>query len=518
MRTTDDFRNEPFLDFSDPEINAAQKAALEKVQGELGQTYPLLIGGKKIETGDTFATVNPADHSEVLGYFQNGTKEHAEAAIQDAARAFETWKNTSAQERADIAFNAANIMREKRYEINAWMILESGKSWAEADGDTAEAIDFLDFYGLEMLRYGSKQPITPTTGEDNEVFFVPLGVGAIIPPWNFPNAIPCGMTAAAWVTGNTAVLKPAPSTPLTAWKMFEIVREAGLPDGVVNFITGPDEVVGNHIVESPDIRFISFTGSKAVGLMITEKAAKRIEGQRWVKRVVTEMGGKDGIIVDAEADIDSAVAGTLASAFGFQGQKCSACSRVIVDAAVHDEFVEKLTKAIGGITQGDPRLHENYMGPVINTKAFEKITSYLDIGRSEGILAAGGKADDSKGWFVEPTLFVGIKPEDRLSLEEIFGPVLAVIKSDNFDHALKIANNTEYGLTGAVYSANQEKLARARREFHVGNLYFNRKCTGALVGAHPFGGFNMSGTDSKAGGREYLLHFMQAKLVSAKVG
>jgi 1-pyrroline-5-carboxylate dehydrogenase len=353
-------------------------------------------------------------------------------------------------------------------------------------------------------------------GEENHLVYIPLGAGVVIPPWNFPMAILTGMTTAAWVTGNTVVLKPASVTPKMGWLYMEILREAGLPGGVVNFLTGPGAIAGNTLVEHPKARFICFTGSKEVGLEINAKAAQHRPGQIWIKRVVAEMGGKDSIIVDREADLDAAVEGVAVSAFGYQGQKCSACSRAIVDAGVYDEFVTRLQKRVSALTQGNPADPANTMGPVIDKGAYTKILSYIDAGKKEGRLLTGGEGDDKQGWFIRPTVFTDVAPTARLAQEEIFGPVLAVIKAKDWDDALRIANNTEYGLTGAVYSRNPSKVQEALRRFHVGNLYVNRKCTGALVGGHPFGGFNMSGTDSKAGGRDYLLLFLQAKVTSVK--
>jgi len=518
MPTTEQFRNESFTDFSKPENAEAQRKALAAVEAKLGREYPLLIGGKEITTDKKLTSVNPANHKQVIGTFQQGTVELADQAVRAAHEKFRTWKNVPAAERAAIGFKAAEIMRRRRFEVNAWMILEAGKSWAEADGDTAEAIDFLDFYSREMLRYAAKQPVTPVHGEDNALVYIPLGAGVVIPPWNFPMAILCGMTSASWITGNTVVLKPASITPMMGQVYMEIVKEAGLPDGVVNFLTGPGSSAGNTLVEHPLTRFIAFTGSMEVGLQVNQKAATPREGQIWIKRVVAEMGGKDAIVVDAEADLDAAVQGVVASAFGYQGQKCSACSRAIVDAKLYDQFVTKVTEATRKLTQGDPRDPENHMGPVVDASAYKKIMSYVPVGKQEGRLLVGGEGNDAEGYFIQPTIFADIDPQARLAQEEIFGPILAVIKARDYDHALEIANNTKFGLTGAVYSRNQAKLDRAVREFHVGNLYLNRKCTGALVGGQPFGGFNMSGTDSKAGGRDYLLLFLQAKVTSAKVG
>jgi 1-pyrroline-5-carboxylate dehydrogenase len=505
-----------YLDFSKPSIRRAQEAAIDAVRKKFGKNYPLIINGRKVMVDSKHPSVNPAKPSEMVGNFSMASKDHAEQAIQAAAKAFEKWKNVPATERADLLFRAAQAIRDRRYEINAWMISEVGKNYLEADADTAEAIDFLEFYGREMLRYAGPQPVVQVDGEQNWLEYLPLGVGAVIPPWNFPFAILVGMTSAAIVTGNTVVLKPSSDSPMMGWLFMEVLNSVGLPKGVVNFIPGDGAEIGDYIVEHHQMRFISFTGSAAVGKRIYERASHTPESQRWLKRVVAEMGGKDAIIVDAEADLESAVQGVAASAFGFQGQKCSACSRVIVDRQIYDQFVEKLKEKVEQIEVGDPK-ENKAMGPVSSARAHKKILEYIEIGKSEGRLLTGGEAIHHEGWYIAPTVIADIKPDARIAQEEIFGPVLAVIKSKNFDDALKIANGTVYGLTGAVYTENPEKLQRAADEFFVGNLYLNRKCTGALVGVQPFGGFNMSGTDSKAGGRDYLLLFLQAKSIARKV-
>ncbi|HEV8140197.1 MAG TPA: L-glutamate gamma-semialdehyde dehydrogenase [Pyrinomonadaceae bacterium] len=516
---TTEFRNEPLTDFSKEENAQAMRAALEKVKRELGREYPLVIGGERINTGDTLESINPANRTEVVGKFHKATKELANKAVETAAEAFKTWRNVPAEERAELLFRVAALMRERKHEFSAWMIYEVAKTWPEADGDTAEAIDFLEFYAREMGRYAGKQPLVELKGEDNRLDYIPLGVGAVIPPWNFPCAIMAGMTAAAIVTGNTVVLKPSSDAPAIAFKFFELLEEAGLPAGVVNFMTGSGAEVGDVVVDHPKTRFIAFTGSKEVGLRINERAAKTPPDQLWIKRVVAEMGGKDAIIVADDADLDEAATGVVQSAFGFQGQKCSACSRAIIDARVYDPMVEKIAERTAKIKVGAPTDNGTTMSAVINEKAFKAINGYIEKGKAEGgRVVAGGGSDGEQGFFIEPTVIADVKPGATIEQEEIFGPVLAVIKANDYDHALEIANDTQFGLTGAVYSTDEAKLDRARNEFHVGNLYLNRKCTGALVGVHPFGGFNMSGTDSKAGGRDYLLLFMQAKVSSEKVG
>jgi 1-pyrroline-5-carboxylate dehydrogenase len=519
QRSLDEFRNEPFTDYSLPENADAMRTAIAKVRSELGREYPIVINGEKITLKDKVDSINPANKGQIVGVFSEGDTDTGlvDRAIEAASAAFKIWRNVSYIERAEYLFKVADIMRQRKHELSAWMVFEVAKTWAEADGDTAEAIDFCDFYGREMLRWGGKQPVTPYDGEDNRFEYIPLGVGAVIPPWNFPLAIMAGMTMAAVVAGNTVVLKPSSDSPTIAAKFIEILEEAGLPAGVVNFISG-SAATGEAMVTHPKTRFISFTGSKQVGLHINEEAAKTRPGQIWIKRVVAEMGGKDAIVVADDADLDSAASGTVSAAFGFQGQKCSACSRLIVDEKVHDALVEKIVALTNELKIGQPTEGDTNVAAVINQKAYNSTLGYIQKGIDEGgEVVAGGKGDAGEGFFVEPTIIDNVEPGATIEQEEIFAPVLAVIKARDFDHALEIANDTEFGLTGAVYSTSQERLERARREFHVGNLYLNRKCTGALVGVHPFGGFNMSGTDSKAGGREYLLQFMQGKSVSQKI-
>jgi 1-pyrroline-5-carboxylate dehydrogenase len=510
------FANQVPFDFTLEENIRKQKEAIEFVRKQLGKEYPNIVGGKEVFTERKTKSINPANHEELIGTFQKAGQKEAEDAMQAALKAFETWKYTSPEERAAYLFKAAEIIRQRRFEINAWMILEAGKNYAEADADTCEAIDFLELYGREAIRNGQDQPLTPFPGEMNKYFYIPLGVGICIPPWNFPFAIMVGITSAAIVTGNTVVLKPSSETPMMAWLFQDIMHKVGLPAGVLNYFVASGAEAGDYLVDHPKTRFISFTGSMEVGLRIIERAAKTNPGQIWIKRVVAEMGGKDTIVVDSEANVDDAVAGVITSAFGFQGQKCSACSRAVVDEKIYDEFVQKLKAGVEKIKQGLPE--ENYqMGPVISASAEKSILNYIEIGKKEGKLLCGGNKLDRPGFFIEPTVIVDVDPMARISQEEIFGPVLAVIKARDFDNALEIANNTIYGLTGAVYSMNREKLNRATREFHVGNLYLNRKCTGAIVDVHPFGGFNMSGTDSKAGSRDYLALFLQGKSVAEKI-
>lgn len=511
------FTNATYLDFNSPEIAKQQRAAIDEVRKSFGKEYPNVIDGKDSITEKKTMSTNPANPSEIIGVFQKAGQKEADAAIQAAAKAFETWRYVPAEIRANYLFRAADEVRKRRLEINAWMISEIGKSYLEADADTCEAIDFLEFYGREAIRYAQPQELVEFPGELDEYFYVPLGVGLVIPPWNFPFAIMAGITVAAIVTGNTVVLKPSSDTPMMARILVDIFKKVGLPDGVLNYLVASGAEAGDYLVEHPKTRFISFTGSKDVGLRIFEKANKVSPGQIWIKRVVAEMGGKDGIVVDAETDIDVAAAAVCASAFGFQGQKCSACSRAIVDEKIYDEFLAKLKANVKKLTVGDP-MDNPSMGPCANKSQYETVLKYIEIGKQEGKLLCGGEKIENahNGFFVQPTVFVDVKEDARLMQEEIFGPVLAVCKVKDFDHAIKVANNTEYGLTGAVFTQNPQKIERAKREFHCGNLYINRKCTGAMVGVHPFGGFNMSGTDSKAGSKDYLALFLQGKSVASK--
>jgi 1-pyrroline-5-carboxylate dehydrogenase len=513
------FKNEPATDFTNPENARRMREALARVRAELGREYDMVIGDRLIKTQEKIKTINPARPSEVVGVFQSAGREHVEPAVQAALTAFESWKHTTVEERASLVHTVAAILRERKFEFSAWMVYEVGKNWAEADADIAETIDFAEFYAREALRLARAETPVQLPGEHDTLQYIPLGVAAVIPPWNFPCAIMAGMTMASIVTGNTVVLKPSHDSPAIAFKFFEALQEAGMPDGVVNFCPGSGSTFGAGLVEHPQVRFIAFTGSKEVGLDINQRAATPRQGQKWIKRTILEMGGKDSIIVDADANLDAAVEGVAQAAFGFQGQKCSACSRAIIDEKIYDVFIDRLKERVSRITVGDPTENKP-MGPVVNEKAMKSILNYIEIGKKEGrLITGGGPAKEAgEGYYIQPTVIADIAPTARIAQEEIFGPVLAVIKSRNFDDALEIANNTEFGLTGAVYSTSREKLERARHEFHVGNLYFNRKCTGAMVGAHPFGGFNMSGTDSKAGGPDYLLLFTQAKSVAEKIG
>jgi 1-pyrroline-5-carboxylate dehydrogenase len=515
------FKNEPFLDFSNPETATQMREALAEVERQFGREYPCIVGGERVETGYLAPSFDPASSDTIVGTVHDADRDLANRALEAAWQAFDSWKRLPSDERARYLFSAASEMRRRKFEFSAWMVREVGKSWPEADADTAEAIDFLEFYAREALRYAQPHPITqsPFPNEQNEFFYVPLGVGVVIPPWNFPLAIAVGMTTAAVVAGNTVVLKPSSDSPIIAAKFVELMESVGLPPGVINFLPGHGSEVGEYLVAHPQTRFVNFTGSKEVGLRVNEVAAKRAEGQLWIKRVVAEMGGKDTIVVDETADLDAASEGIVAAAYGFSGQKCSACSRAVVVDAVYDSVLDKVVERTRALKIGPPKDGDVFTGPVVSKRAYERILEYIEVGKQEGRVVAGGSADveAGPGYFIKPTVVADVDPKARISQEEIFGPVLAMIRARDYDDALSIANNTEFGLTGAVYSKNRARLERAREDFHVGNLYLNRKCTGALVDVHPFGGFNMSGTDSKAGGRDYLLLFLQGKTVAEKL-
>jgi 1-pyrroline-5-carboxylate dehydrogenase len=517
MQSLAEFRNEPYTDFSIPANRKAMEEALDKVRRRLGQEHDLLIGGEHLRTADKLKSLNPARPGEIVGIVQKASPEMAANAIELAAHHFPEWSRTPATDRVRMLVNTANLIRLRKNEFNAWLCFEAGKTWPEAEAEVCEAIDFCEYYAREMLRLAGPHTVVQLPGEQDEMRYLALGVGVVIPPWNFALAILCGMTVAALVTGNTVVIKPSSETPVIAAIFAETLLEAGFPLSSFSFLTGSGGAIGDVLVAHPKTRFISFTGSRDVGLHINELAAKPQKGQIWIKRVVAEMGGKDAIIVDADCDLDAAVEGVAVSAFGYQGQKCSACSRAIVDAKIYDQFVEKLKVRTEQIAVGAPDNPSYYMGPVISAGAKKSIEKYIEVGKSEGRLLTGGQPHEGPGHFIPPTIIADVGPKARVFQEEIFGPVLAVAKAKDSSNALDMANDSQYGLTGAIYSNDPEHIARAREEFFVGNMYINRKCTGAMVGAHPFGGFNMSGTDSKAGGPDYLLLFLQAKSIARKV-
>jgi len=505
----DAFRNEPQTDFSRAENRQAMQDALDAVADEFDGEYPLVIDGKRIDTKATIASRNPSRRRQTVGKSASASAEHVTAALQAARRAYKGWSRTETQFRTEYIDLVAAKMRERRFELAAWEVYECGKPWAEADADVAEAIDFCTYYSRQMRELGRPRQCD-LPGEENSYFYRPRGVAVVIAPWNFPLAILTGMTVAALVTGNTVVMKPAEQSPVIAAKLQQIFEDVGIPDGVVNYLPGIGEEIGPELVGSPDVDLIAFTGSQAVGLGINERAAHTDLRQESVKRVIAEMGGKNAIIVDDDANLDEAVQGVVQSAFGYSGQKCSACSRAIVLAPAYDEFVKRLLNATRSLKIGPADEPGTFIGPVIDDEAQKRIQSYVEIGAAEAKLALGCDAGElaQSGYFVGPQILVDVAPNARIAQEEIFGPVLGVIKARDFGDALKIANGTKYALTGGVYSRSPANLKRARAEFEVGNLYLNRGITGALVERQPFGGFKMSGIGSKAGGPDYLLQFL----------
>ena len=517
VRALATFRNEPYTDFSVPSHRAAMQQALRHVHGQFGREYDLWINGQPRRTAEKLISRNPSKSSETVGVHQMATPSEAALAVESSSAFFPEWSATPAEDRCRMLLGAAALIRRRKMEFDAWQVYEAGKTWPEAEADVSEAIDFCEYYAREMMRLAGPHPMLHMPGENDELVYLPLGVGVVIAPWNFPLAILLGMTSAALVTGNVAVIKPSSDTPTIAAKLAEVLLEAGFPPKSFCLVTGSGAKVGDVLVQHPKTRFVCFTGSRDVGLRINELAAKPQPGQIWIKRVIAEMGGKDPIIVDDEADLDQAVTGVLVSAYGYQGQKCSACSRAIVDRKIYDEFLNRLKAKVEALKVGPADDPDNYMGPVINEKALRSISEYVDVGKQEGRLVTGCGPVSGDGYFLRPVILADVEPRARVFQEEIFGPVLSVTPARDFQHALEMANDTEYGLTGAVYTKNPKKIAEARERLFVGNLYFNRKCTGAMVGAHPFGGFNMSGTDSKAGGPDYLLQFMQAKAIAEKL-
>ncbi|MBM7552363.1 L-glutamate gamma-semialdehyde dehydrogenase [Thalassobacillus pellis] len=510
------YKHEPFTDFTIEENKKAFEDALKQVKEELGKTYDLVVDGERIRTDEKIVSTNPANTKQVVGNVSKANQEIAEKAVQAADKAFKSWKKWDASARAEILFRAANIVRRRKHEFSAYLVYEVGKPWKEADADTAEAIDFLEYYGRQMLELKDGKPVESRPGEQNRYVYTPTGVSVVIPPWNLAFAIMAGTTIAPIVTGSTVVMKPASNSPVIAAKFVEVLEEAGLPKGVLNFVPGSGGEVGDYLVDHPKTALISFTGSREVGTRIYKRAAEVQAGQQHLKQVIAEMGGKDTVVVDKEADLETATEAIVVSAFGFSGQKCSSGSRAVVHEDVYDEVLERVKKRTEELTVGNAAESNVYMGPVVDQGAYDKVMSYIEIGKEEGRLVTGGKGDDSKGYFIDPTIFADLAPDSRMQQEEIFGPVVCFTKAKDFDDALDIANNTEYGLTGAVISNNRAHLDKAKTDFHVGNLYFNRNCTGAIVGYQPFGGFNMSGTDSKAGGPDYLTLHMQAKTISEK--
>jgi 1-pyrroline-5-carboxylate dehydrogenase len=511
------FANEPTLDFTQAGNRHDFEAALGRVRSQFGRTYPLLIGGGSVATEQLIDSVNPAHPDQVVGRHAAAGKEHADQAVAAGWVAFESWSRTPIEERAAVLLRAAQLIRRRRHELGALMVYEVGKPWDEADGEAAEAVDLMEWYARQAMELAGRDRQTPWPGEITQFRYLPLGVGAVISPWNFPLALATGMTMAAVVAGNCVVLKPAETSSTTAAWFMDILNEAGLPPGVVNLLTGRGEVVGEALVDHPQVRFVAFTGSREVGIRIYERSAKVHPSQRWLKRVQLEMGGKNAVVVDETANLDLAAQEIAFSAFGYQGQKCSAGSRAVVVQSVYDELLPRVLDRARMIKVGDPVDPEVSLGPVIDGDAEEKILDYIGIGRSEGELLLGGNRRPGEGHFIEPTIFGGVAADARIAQEEIFGPVLAMIRARDFEDGIRIANSTDYGLTGAYFSRDPERLAYAKDRFHVGNLYLNRRSTGAVMGVHPFGGFNMSGTDTKAGGPDYLLFFLQGQSVAERL-
>jgi len=512
------FRTEPYSDFTVPAMEAAYLGALQRVAMRLGGHVPLVIGGEPVETEGTIVSVDPSEPALVVGSAAAASTREAQQALDAAGAAFPAWAAESAATRAELVHRIGDLMAERKYELAAWETREAGKNWAEAEADVAEAIDFCRYYAHEALRLAEPVPVHSYPGESNESFLIPLGVGVVIPPWNFPLAILVGMTVGPVAAGNTVVLKPASNTPIIGARFIEIVAEAGLPPGVINYLPGAGADVGSFLVEHPDTRFINFTGSKEVGLGIAAKAAVVAPGQTWLKRAYMEMGGKDGLIVDETADLEAAADAIVKSAYGFQGQKCSACSRVIAVDAIHNDLLDLVVAKAAALRVG-PAAANHPVGPVISAAQRQMIMAEIARGRDEANLVVGGQqVDRDGGFYIEPTIFTDVPPQARLAQHEIFGPVLSFIRAGDFDEALDIANGTEYGLTGGLFSSDEGNIERARRDFQVGNLYINRKITGALVGIQPFGGFKMSGSNAKAGGPDYLRLFVEMKTVARKQG
>jgi 1-pyrroline-5-carboxylate dehydrogenase len=505
---------EPYSDFTDPANKAAYELALAGVSERFGASYPLIIGGEAVETEATIESLNPSQPTEVIGISASAGIEEAGQALEAAWTAYASWSRESAEFRGRIGVRLASIMRAHKYELAAIQTFEAGKNWTEAEADVAEAIDFVDYYARQAVRLAQPVDVVHWPGEENESHLIPIGAGLAIPPWNFPLAILVGMAIGPVLAGNTIVVKPASNTPVIGARWMEMVADAGMPPGVINYLPGPGSGIGDYLVDHPRTRFVNFTGSKEVGLRIAERSAVVHEGQKWLKRAFMEMGGKDAMIVDETADLDAAIADAVRGAFGFQGQKCSAESRLILVDAIYDRVLEGVAEGAAALSVG-PAAENHAVGPVISAAQHRSITDEIAKGREEAGLIVGGETIEG-GYYIQPTVFAGVDRNARLAQHEIFGPVLSVIRAVDFDDALDIANDTEFGLTGGVYSRDRSRIERARREFHVGNLYINRKITGALVGVQPFGGFNMSGSNAKAGGPDYLRLFMEMKTVAER--
>ncbi len=520
-----DFHNEPLSDFSRDHARQAMQRALDAVQAQLGRVYPPVIANQTVPTEATLDSVNPSHGRQVVGRCGRATAAQAEQALAAARAAFPGWRDTAPEQRADNFFRAGEMLRRRRFELMAWEVYECGKQWREADGDVAETIDYCNYYAREMLRLFQPAPVGEhkrgayyhnLPGEENYYFYEPRGVTVVLAPWNFPLAILCGMTTAALVTGNTVVMKPAEQSAVVGAKLMEVFQEVGLPPGVVNYLPGVGEEIGPTLVNHPDTAVIAFTGSRNVGLLINQEATAMAPGQEHVKRVIAEMGGKNAIIVDEDADLDEAVHGVVSSAFGYQGQKCSACSRVIVLDAIYDTFLARLIEATRSLKIAPAEDPGCAVGPLINDEARRRVLAYIEKGKQEARPVYAGAVGSlaEEGYYVGPHIFTEVAPTATIAQEEIFGPVLAVLRARDLAQALQLANATPYALTGGLYSRSPEHLHRVKREFRVGNLYINRKITGALVDRQPFGGFKLSGIGSKAGGPDYLLQFVLPRTIT----
>src|SRR5579864_5104324 len=461
MMTVTPFQTEPLTDFTRPPARQAMEQAIRGVASQLGREFPLIIDGREVRSGATFRSINPSQADQTVAVVQQASGDHVEQAVQAALRAYESWRWVPAEERCALFLRAAAILRRRRLRAAAWMSFEVGKNWVEADADVAEAIDFTEYYAREILRYAQGPALPPLAGEMSEYKYIPLGVVAVISPWNFPLAIPTGMALGAIVSGNTVVMKPASDSVATAFQIVDALREAGLPPGVLNFIPGSGGVVGEALATHPKVRMIAFTGSKEVGTHLFEAAAKTPPGQIWLKRIIAEMGGKNAIIVDDEADLDAAVAGIIASGYGYQGQKCSAGSRVIATPGAYGRVTEMIVERARHLTVG-PAAENFPAGPVINARAEQKVLEYIELGKREGRLVAGGTRAREGGYYVAPTVFIDVRPDARIAQEEIFGPVLAAVPARDFDEAIRIANGTAFGLTGSVYTLNPEDRKSTR--------------------------------------------------------
>ncbi len=513
----DIYENSPLVNFVYQESQEKMRTALREVRNRFGEKYPLVIGGEKVWTDKLTPSVNPSAPKEVVGYAAEAGIPEAERAVKAARTAFDKWSRTPSEERARLLERAAAIMDRRRYELSALEVFEVGKPWAEADGDIREAVDFCRFYAEQMRQIGRPRLTQHVPGEESYQHYWPRGVALVIAPWNFPIAILCGMVSAALVTGNTVIMKPSEQSIICGAMLMEIFQEAGVPAGVLNFLSGRGSVIGAHLVDHKDIDLIAFTGSREVGLRIWESAGKTLPGQRELKRVVCEMGGKNPVIIDSDADLDEAILDSTYSAFGYQGQKCSALSRLILLDENYDRVMERLLSGAASLRIGNPEEPGMMVGPVIDEAAYQRILEYIEIGKSEAMLAYQAKEVPPEGYFIPPTIFTGVKPNMRIAREEIFGPVLSVIKVRDLDEAFDVANGTDYALTAGFFSRSPANIERAKAQIEAGNVYINRSCTGAVVGRHPFGGFKMSGGGTKAGGADYLLQFLLPRVVTENI-